>query len=219
MKILFVTLFIIAFTSFLASIALAQKKVAELTMVYNYSLTSAGVTAPSLTASNTVYLKSSKSRMDLQSALFRSSTIHDAVSGAAVVLKEVSGQKILIRLSRENWEDKNRAFEGMQFQKLPETKIIAGYKCEKATAVTRDGFTLNVYFTRELIPDNKEYDPAFRNLDGLPLEYELTNGQSTIHNILASINLNPVPASKFDVPTAGYREMSYEESKKTHTGP
>ncbi len=84
----------------------------------------------------------------------------------------------------------------------------------KATATTKDGFTLAVYYTKELVTENRDYDPMFRNLDGLPLEYELANGKIKITNLLSAINLNPVPASKFDIPKAGYREMTYEESKK-----
>jgi hypothetical protein len=66
----------------------------------------------------------------------------------------------------------------------------------------------------EIIPENRQYDPIFRNLEGLPLEYELTNGKVRIHYRIARINLNPVPVSKFDIPGSGYREMNYEESKK-----
>jgi hypothetical protein len=52
-------------------------------------------------------------------------------------------------------------------------------------------------------------------LEGLPLEYELINGNFKIHYTASKINLNPVPASKFDMPKSGYREMTYEESKKS----
>ena len=73
---------------------------------------------------------------------------------------------------------------------------------------------ITVFYTRDLIPENKFYDPLFKNLDGLPLEYELKKGSLQIKYTLASISLNPVPASKFDIPTSGYRELTYEESLK-----
>jgi hypothetical protein len=73
---------------------------------------------------------------------------------------------------------------------------------------------ITVYYTRDIVPENRQYDPIFRNLEGLPLEYELTNGNVRIRYRIARINLNPVPVSKFDVPGTGYREMNYEESKK-----
>ena len=32
--------------------------------------------------------------------------------------------------------------------------------------------------------------------------------------MVSKVSLNPVPVSKFDIPKTGYREMTYEESKK-----
>jgi hypothetical protein len=92
--------------------------------------------------------------------------------------------------------------------------MIAGYSCLSATASKPGGYNITVFYTRDLIPENKAYDPPFKNLDGLPLEYEFSKDKLQIKYVLASINLNPVPASKFDIPTSGYREMTYEESLK-----
>jgi hypothetical protein len=64
------------------------------------------------------------------------------------------------------------------------------------------------------VPENPDYNVQFRNLDGLPLEYELVQGKLKIKYTVSKINMNPVPASKFDIPKGGYREMTYEESKK-----
>ena len=150
--------------------------------------------------------------------LFSSTTLFDANTGFAVILKEVSGQKLLIRLNPENWVERNRGYEGMVFKNTSETKEIAGYKCIKAVGQTKSGITVTVFYTRDLIPENREYDPAFKSLEGLPLEYELTNGDIKIKYRISKINLNPVPASKFDIPKTGYREMNYEESKKLNIG-
>jgi hypothetical protein len=42
----------------------------------------------------------------------------------------------------------------------------------------------------------------------------MKKGALHIKYSLSSINLNPVAESKFDIPTSGYREMTYEESLK-----
>nr|MBA4167823.1 hypothetical protein [Chitinophagaceae bacterium] len=127
---------------------------------------------------------------------------------------EVSGQKLLIRMSDSDWQKKNARYEGIIFTTTGETKEIAGYKCVKAEAKMNDGSSFYVYYTTDIIPENKEYDYHFRHLNGLPLEYELTQKNLTIRYTVSKINMNPVPASKFDVPTSGYREMTYDESKK-----
>jgi hypothetical protein len=55
-------------------------------------------------------------------------------------------------------------------------------------------------------------------LDGLPLEYELIQGSLKIKYTVSKISLNPVPASRFDIPKSGYREMTYDESRKLGGG-
>jgi len=188
--------------------AAAQRKVvSELTLVYEYSTGSEN-------AIHTIYIKGNKSRSEMASALFSSTTIFDANTGSAVILREVNGQKLLIRLSPENWIEKNRIYDGIVFKNTGETRNIAGYTCIKAVGQTRSGAIVTVYYTPDLVPENRQYDPVFRTLDGLPLEYELSNGNVKIHYKVSRISLNPVPASKFDIPSSGYREMNYEESKK-----
>jgi GLPGLI family protein len=196
----------------------AQKKISELTLVYDAKVTT-GNAEPKMAdafdgATTTIYLKGNLSRSEMVSALFSSTTIHDAKTGTAVVLREVSGQKLLIRMSNKDWKEKNARYEGITFTNTGETKEIAGYKCTKAEAKMSDGSSFIVYYTADIVPENKEYDYHFKNLNGLPLEYELTQRNLTIRYTVSRINLNPVQASKFDIPTSGYREMTFEESKK-----
>ncbi len=192
----------------------AQRKISELTLVYDYSVGNGKSSSGSENATHTVYIKGSKSRSEIVSSIFSSTVLFDASTGFGVILKEVSGQKLLIRLNPDNWKERNKPYDGMVYKPTGETKEIAGYKCMKATSQTQSGATITVFYTKDIIPENKEYDPPFRNLDGLPLEYELTNGDVKIRYRVSKINLNPVPASKFDIPKSGYREMNYEESKK-----
>lgn len=201
----------------LFSAALAQRKVSEMTLVYD-AVVSTGSADPKLAdafdgAVTTIYLSGHQSRSEMVSALFTSTTIHDAKTGAAVVLREVSGQKLLIRLTPDDWADKNKRYKGISFTNTSETKVIAGYTCTKAIATTADGSTFTVYYTKDIIPENKEYDYQFRSLQGLPLEYEMVRGNLKIKYTVSQINLNPVAASKFDIPKTGYREMTYQESK------
>ena len=209
---------VLSFFCLLAVCALAQKKVSELTLVYDTEITT-GSKDPKLAdafdgATTTICIKGTLSRSEMVSALFTSTTIHDAKTGTAVVLREVSGQKLLIKLNAENWKDKNRRYEGIKFTDTDETKVIAGYSCTKAIASLPDGSTFTVYYTKDILPENREYEYQFRTLAGLPLQYEMNQGKLKIKYTVSQINLNPVPASKFDIPKSGYREMTYEESKK-----
>jgi GLPGLI family protein len=200
----------------------AQRKVSDLTLVYDATVTT-GKKEPGLPdafdgATKTIYIKGNMSRAEITSALLSSTTIHDSRTGNSVVLREISGQKLLIRMTAENWAEINKRYDSITFSNTSETKVIAGYKCTKAVATLPDGTTFNVYYTAEIVPENKEYEYQFKNLNGLPLEYELAQGKLTIRYTVSKINMNPVPASKFDIPKSGYREMTYEESKKITVG-
>src|ERR1700761_7688767 len=108
----------------------AQKRVSELTLVYDYSVYINGGKSQDIgNASHTIYIKGNKSRSEMSNSLFSSTTIFDANTGFAVIMKEVSGQKLLIRLNPENWSEKNLMYDGIVYKNTTETKEIAGYKC------------------------------------------------------------------------------------------
>ncbi len=200
----------------------AQKKVSEITLVYDVVVTTDSP-QPKLAdafdgASASVYIKGAMSRSEMVSALASFTTIHDSRTGSSVLLQEVSGQKLLIRLNADNWKEKNKRYDGITFADTKETKVIAGYTCKKAIASMADGTTFTVYYTPELIPDNPDYNYQFRNLKGLPLEYERSMKSLKMKYTVSKIDINPVPVSKFDIPQSGYREMTYEESRKLGIG-
>ena len=208
--------------SFLGAVsAFSQRKVSELMLSYDTQI-STGSNEPKMAdafdgAVTTVYIKGPLSRSEMTSALFSSTTIHDAKAGTAVALREVSGQKLLIRMTAANWKEKNKKYEGIIFTNTSETKVIAGYKCVKAEAKLADGTVFAVYYTTELVPENREYENMmFKNLEGLPLEWELAQGKLKIKYTLSKINMNPIPVSRFDIPKSGYRELTYDESKKSN---
>ena len=93
--------------------AQAQRKtVAELTLVYDYSAGAAdagasgsgaagsGAAAGTANAVHTIYIKGNMSRSEMTNSLFSSTTIFDGNTGFGVILKEVSGQKLLIQIGR-----------------------------------------------------------------------------------------------------------------------
>jgi GLPGLI family protein len=159
-----------------------------------------------------MYVRGSWSRSELNSALGNTATVYDHRNGTGIVLREFGAQKLLIRMNRDNWSDKNRKYDGIKFTPTGETKTIAGYACERAEAVMQDGTRFWVFFTRDIRIENGEYDPQFRNLPGLALEYESVMGNLKVRYTASRVSFDPVPMQKFDTPKSGYRELTYEES-------
>jgi GLPGLI family protein len=201
----------------LLNTVVAQKTLTEGTITYDITIQT-GNKEPQMAdaldgATTTVYIKGGFSRIDMVSALGNEKTIHDAKNGNAVILKEYSGQKLMITLTKENWDNKNKKYDDVVFKTLGEEKKIIGYTCKKATATLKDGSTITVYYTNEVIVTNKEYDQTFKNLPGLPMQYEFVNGKTKFNYTVSSINYNTISTTLFAFPKSGYRVISYDDNK------
>ncbi len=197
--------------------AVAQKNISEATITYNLVINT-GNGASIEGASTTVYLKGNNSRTDMVSPLGKEITIYNSKTDNAVILKEFSGQKLMITLNKENWKTKNKQYSDVKFTLTNEYKTIAGYNTRKAVATMADGKMFDVYYTPDLVAANKDYDATFSNLPGLAVQYEIESGKMKFQYNIAKISYDAVPVSQFDFPTSGYRVMTYEENQKLKKG-
>lgn len=216
MKFFTFTFFIVFVTNI--SIAFGQKILTEGSIEYNISVET-GSAQPKMAdmldgATTTIYIKGPQSCTEMVSGLGSEETIHDATKGGGVILKDYSGQKLMITLTADDWQKNNKKYEGITFENTTETEEIAGFKCHKAVAKLKDGSSFTVYYTADVSIANKDYDYQFKTLPGLPVQYEMQNGKMTFKFTLGKINYNTIPPSKFEIPKAGYRVLTYEEAKK-----
>lgn len=213
-----INLVILLFLVLFSSTTNAQKTLTDGALVYNMSVET-GSGEPKIAdmfdgATTTIYLKGSMSRTELVSSLGREATIHDASAGTGVILKDYSGQKLMITMTAQDWQQNNDKYQGITFENTGETQKIAGFNCKKAIAKLKNGSSFTVYYTTEVNPANKSYDAQFKTLPGLPVQYEMQTGKMTLKFTLASISYNPVSASKFEIPKSGYRVLTYAETKQ-----
>jgi len=195
----------------------AQTKFSEGSIVYNITVNTSDAN-PKLAdgfdgATNTVYVKGDLSRSELVSVYGTQSTIIDGRTGSVTVLKEYGDKKYMIKMTRPEWTEANQKYDSVTFSYENVYKTIVGYDCQKAIGKLRTGESFTVYFTRELVPENKDIQYSNRALPGLALEYESNLGKNKVNFTASKISFDPVPASKFDLPKSGFRIMSYEESK------
>lgn len=194
----------------------AQKKLTEATISYDILINTNNSTPQGADlldgAVSVIYLKGNSSRSEMISSLGTQSTIVDGKTGNVTILKDYGEQKYMISMTPENWKQSNRKYEGITFTFENEFKTIAGYNSQKATGKLADGGTFTVYFTKDLVPVNKDFQYLNKNLPGLAMQYEAVMGKQKVTYTVSSINFNPVPAAKFDLPKSGYRVMTYEET-------
>lgn len=198
-----------------------QKRITEGTISYDI-IVNTGDNKPSLAsmfdgATSVVYLKRYMSRLEMVSSLGTQSTIVDGKTGNVTVLKEYGEQKYMINMNPAEWKDANKKYDGVVFTYSNEFKEIAGYQCQKATGKLSDGTSFTVYFTKDLVAENRDFEYAYKTLPGLAMEYETTIGNLKVIYKVAKISFNVVPLAKFELPKSGFRVMTYEESQGKKT--
>jgi GLPGLI family protein len=196
----------------------AQKKFSEGTISYDIVINTGSDKPKSAdyldgtTVAN--YIKGNRSRTEMVSPLGTLTTIQDSAKHSVVILKEFGEQKYMITLTPDDWKDANKKYENINYTYDPSSeKTIMGYTCKKATGTLKDGTTYTVWYTTDLVPENKSFQYEMRTLPGLALEYEVATTNQKVTYTVSKISFSPVPASKFDLPKAGFRIVTYAESK------
>ncbi len=200
----FVYLTAIFFLCSVASKAQSPKIIGDCTVSFSVSSPDASLN----NTTKTFYLKGKMSRVDIESPTYKQSTIYDASTGNAAILKELGGNKYLYNFSAAQWAEKNKDFDGMQVSFKNETKTILGYECKKAVLTLKNGTETTVYYATTIKPSIAENPFQFKGIPGFVLEYEsgISAGKK-ISYTATKINFNPVAASLFEIPKTGYRVM------------
>ena len=93
-------------------------------------------------------------------------------------------------------------------------KRLPGIIARKRSEDWRTARTFTVYFTKDLVPVNKDFQYLNKNLPGLAMQYEAVHGKNDCNLYGFQYQFQPCPQAKFDLPKSGYRVMTYEESKR-----
>ena len=202
----------------LPTVLFAQKQLTEGTINYNISIKSSKAEAPIANsfsgAQLTLFVRPTISRTEMNSSLGTESTVYDNKLNKGFILKEYSGQKLMITTTKDNWAQKNQWNDNLKFTIDNTITVIDGYNCKKASATTQDGKNFEVYFTPDIVIANKQYNNSFDQLPGLPVQYELQSGNLIFKYSLSKINYDAVAAAKFEAPKSGFRVMTYEENQQ-----
>jgi len=197
----------------------AQKLVGEATLTYKISVESQGKALSGMEgAQYVVFLKGNQSRTEMTSSLGSEVTIYDAKSTQGYILKDYSSKKLLISLTNEQWQHRNKSYHDMQFINQQGSFSISGYDCKKATSTMPDGKTFTVYYTPQLILSSRDHYLAFPKLQGLAVQFELESSGTIYRYQLSGITYDPVSYNKFEIPKKGYRMITYDEINQLKSG-
>lgn len=200
---------------FSASTAVAQKS-KPFEGVIKYSITLDESTPDQVKsmfegAEMTVYTKENKSRTDMNMAMMSSTTLYDTKAKTAISYTDVMGQKMKMITKAE----KEGSKEEVTVKDLPETKVIAGYKCKKAEITSKDSpEPLTVFYTDEIPNPNSK----MKGIKGCPLEFEVAQQGIKMKMTATSVSKEKVADEKFNPPAGDYKEMTQEQLKQMSGG-
>ena len=218
----FTNLILLSFFTFYSGNISAQKVITEGILKYNISIESANgekQIAGSLNgATLAISLTKDKSKSEMVSTPGTETTIFDNKAGKGFILKEYSGQKLMITITEDNWIQKNQLNSSLNFETQTGTTTIGGYNCKKAVAKSENGKIYTVYYDPSIVIANKKYNNAFSQLAGLPVQYELASGNLIFKYSLTSLTTEGLVLGKFDAPKSGFRIMTYEENQQLKNG-
>ena len=204
---------LVIFSWFFVLVVVGQKRLSEGTLTFSVLTYSENKQiGDSLTAQH--FFKGAHTRSDLFGSLGRSATLYDSREQVGAIIRNFGYQKILVPLDALSWADKNAWYDPDSIVYSNEQKIILDYPCEKVQINLRNGARLLAWFTRSIILDNTNTEFQMGDLPGLVLHYEYATDQSRTVYSLIQLNFDPVPIQRFDIPSSGYRILSYTDSKK-----
>ncbi|SEN02935.1 GLPGLI family protein [Chitinophaga rupis] len=195
----------------------AQRLVSDMKIVYKLELPPEQLQADAMLEGSTLtqYMRGHLSRIDMNLNVVHYTYLINSKEQTLITLIDNHGDKYLIRSDKEEYDKELKQYTGIRFKDEAGTKELLGYTCKKATGIMPDGKTFEVYYTPDLIPENKHYNRRFVNLKGMPLQFEIITRTGAKMNVIATnIDLHPVPAALFETPVSGYKVISKEELQK-----
>lgn len=199
----------------MTSVVVGQKRLSEGSLVFSVVTTKQGLlVGDTLIAQH--FFKGAHSRTEISGVAGNSVTLYDSREGLGAIVREFGSQKILIPLDTSSWSDKNAWYRASSISYSTDEQKLLGYACNKASIKLSAGGQLEIWFTPEVVLDNNDTEFQMGDIPGLVLSYEYVTDEIRVIYLARSLNFDPVPIQKFDIPNAGFRILSYAESKKQY---
>lgn len=169
----------------------------------------------------TLTVKGSDSRNEAVSAMGTMGEITNYSKKFTVTLIGMMGKKFAIKKTLEEITKDQGNDPKAVVQMTGETKDVAGYKCKKAViTIDNNGkkTTIDAWFTDELGGKELNWGNAtYRDIEGMLMEYTLTEQGMTMKYSAASVEKKAVNDSEFEIP-ADYKLTTEAELRSMFGG-
>lgn len=212
-------LFFFLFAFGIVFTSVAQKQFSEGLITYKMSVIGEQTKDPMAksmleNAQMVQYIKSDKSRVNMDMGMVNQSIIAYGDGKRANLLMDMMGQKYNVAMTEKDLNDKKTKMPKYTVQPSAETKQICGYNCKKAIVKYDNGETCIVYYTKDLAYKYKGFDNShYEKIDGFPLEYEQSQENMKMKVTITKIEEKKVDDTIFNIPS-GYIPMTIDEFSK-----
>lgn len=163
---------------------------------------------------SSTYFKEDKMRIDMKvGSAMNNSIIIDNSKKEVHVLMDMMGNKMDMAMTEKDIEKDLKKEGEYTISKEIETKMIAGYQCNKALISTKDGQEFSVWYTKAILVKNANWNNQFRGLDGFLLEFRMNQNGLTLEMTAREIRTEKVSDDIFKIPS-GYKSVSKNDLEK-----
>jgi hypothetical protein len=161
----------------------------------------------------TIKFKDNKSCAEMSAAmgLFSTSFISNPEAGTLTQLVKLMNKKLSLVQNAAEIKKENDLYK-FDLTYLKETKMIAGYKCEKAHVKMHDEFEteFDIFYTKELLIEDPNFANPFYMIDGILMEYQLKKFGLEMKFTAKTIKNEDIDDSTFELPS-DYKLVSSDE--------
>lgn len=143
--------------------------------------------------------------------MFTTTFISDRNAKTLTQLVRLLNKKYCLTLDSLAIKKENDALPIMKIEKSKETKMIAGYKCTKATVSFPDDIhpTFTVYYTTDIHLTDPNWNSPFSKIEGVLMEYQVDRYGMEMKFTAKKVTKTEVEDSNFEIPE-GYKAVTIE---------
>lgn len=141
---------------------------------------------------------------------YSNTTIYNGKEGTSATLKTVQGTNYALMLTKKEVEDANKQFVGASYSFEKNKENIAGYNALRGTVNYKSGKKAKIAITYDLRPEDDHLLTMFPNLNGIPLEYEMDSGSSSMRFEASKVEIKNIGSEEFVIPK-NYKIVTKEE--------
>jgi GLPGLI family protein len=168
----------------------------------------------------TIKFKDNKSCAEMSAGmgLFSTSFISDPEKKTLTQLVKLLNKKFSLIQNELEVKKENESYP-LTITPTKETKIIAGYNCNKVHVKVNDdmGSEYDVYYTKDLNIKNPNFANPFSALDGVLMEYQMKKFGLEMKFTAKAVKQEDVDESCFELP-ADYKPVSQQEMNELFLG-